>query len=335
MSYLNGIQDAKIKNIIFVSEGGLGKVIASTAVVKRLKECFPEKRIIVVAGYPDVFQYNPNVYKVFRFDNPLYFYDDYITPESYVIKLEPYVEYDYWANKKHLIDVWCEQIGIGRQNAQPEMFFLDNEMEAGKIYIDKVTGEGKKKFILFQWIGGITPKDKAKESVFDAVSRMHRRSLPQNVAQKLVNKLVSRDYVVGAVQHENFPELKGAEKVFFPIRSVIALLKYSQGFIGIDSFLHHASMCFGQKGLVLWGGTNPKCLGYEAHKNLIREVCPMPMCHRPDSYMFDTNNVNGMWNCPHNAICMDYDADEIIKAYEDMMAIGEAETLVKEKNEKD
>ena len=34
--------------------------------------------------------------------------------------------------------------------------------------------------------------------------------------------------------------------------------------------------------------------------------------------MFDTNNVNGAWNCPHNVKCMDYDVDEIIKIYGDL-----------------
>ena len=34
----NLIQSEKIKNIVFISEGGIGKVIASTAIVKRLKE---------------------------------------------------------------------------------------------------------------------------------------------------------------------------------------------------------------------------------------------------------------------------------------------------------
>lgn len=316
MMDLNRIKDSRVKNIIFISEGGLGKVIASTAVVKRLSEEFPDKKIIVVAGYPDIFQYNPRVHKVFRFDNPLYFYDDYIHPESFIIKAEPYTDNRYIFDAEHLIEVWCKQIGIEPNGAQPELFFLDNEIEAAKIYIDKLTGNGKKKFILFQWVGGLVPKDKSREGFFDVVSRMHRRSLPQSVAQKLANKLIARDYIVGVVQHDHFPDLQGVERISFPIRSVIALLKFSDGFIGMDSFLQHASAAMGVKGLVVWGGTNPAKLGYQHNKNLTRSVCPTPFCHRPDSYIFDSNNVNGMWNCPHNAKCMDYDADEIIDAFE-------------------
>ena len=334
MNHLERIKDKKIENICFISEGGLGKVIASTAVVKRLKEEFPDKKFIVVAGYPDVFMYNPNVHKVFNFGNPLYFYDDYITPKSYVLKLEPYVDNSYWAEGKHLIDVWCEQIGIERKGAMPEMFFLDNEIEAGRLYVEKLTNKNTKKFVLFQWVGGINPNEKTDMAYQDALSRMHRRSFPKNVAQKIANKLVARNFVVGCPQTDNFPVLEGTEKINYPIRSVIILLKFSEGFIGIDSFLHHAGACLGAKGIVAWGGTNPKRLGYDIQTNMQKDACPTPMCHRPDSYMFDSNNVNGMWNCPHNAKCMQFDADEIINAYEALeiakKVVKEAEAIKKE-----
>jgi ADP-heptose:LPS heptosyltransferase len=319
MINLNDVKDTRVRNIILVSDGGLGKVIASTAIVKRLSEEFPDKRIIVVTGYPDVFLHNPRVYKVFRFDNPLYFYDDYITPESYVIKVEPYTAYDYIVKNRHLIDVWCEMIGIERNGAMPELFYPDNEIEAGKLYVEKLTGN-KKKFILLQWTGGIVPQDKNESTYLDSQLRMHRRSLPKNIAQKLVNKLVSRDFVVGLVQHENYPDLQGdgVVRIMFPIRQVIALLKHSRGFIGIDSFLHHAAAAFDAKGVVIWGGTSPERLGYEKQKNLTKQVCKMPFCHRPDSYLFDMNPANGMWNCSYNQACLDHDADEIIKAYESL-----------------
>ncbi|MBI5873000.1 MAG: hypothetical protein HZB36_02520 [Candidatus Omnitrophica bacterium] len=315
------IRETKIKNIIFVAEGGVGKVICSTAVIKRLAEEFPEKKIIVLTGYPDIFLYNPNVYKVFNFGNPLYFYDDYVNSESFVIKVEPYTDYEYMFNVEHIIDTWCKMIGIERKGAMPEIFFLDNEMEAAKAYVDKITQQGKKKFIVMQWIGGIIPQNKDEMALIDAVSRMHRRSLSKSVAQKLANKLVSRDYVVGVIQHENFPDIQGTERLFFPntpVRGIIALLKFAEGFIGIDSFLHHAATVFGLKGVVIWGGTNPKKLGYEYQRNLTKQACKTPFCHRPDSYVFDSTSIGSIWNCPFNTKCLDYDADDIVSAYEEL-----------------
>lgn len=314
----NLIQSDKIKNIVFVSEGGIGKVITSTAIVKRLKEEFPTKRLIVITGYPDIFLHNPHVYRVFRFDNPLHFYDDYVTPESYVIKVEPYVVYEYLFNHEHLIDTWFKEIGIERKGAMPEMFFPENEIEAGRLYVEKITNKFAKDFVMFQWAGGIVPQEKSDTAFMDSQLRMHRRSLPKSVAQKVVNKLISRGFVVGIVQHENYPDLQGdgVVRINFPLRQSIILLKFSKGFIGIDSFLHHAAAMWAIAGVVCWGGTHPKKLGYEFHANIAKEVCPQPFCHRPDSYLFDMNSANGIWNCPYSQKCLDHDADEIIQEYE-------------------
>jgi len=333
---LQKLQDDKVKRIIFIADGGIGKTICSTAVVKRLAESFPDKKIIVMTGYPDIFLYNPNVYKVFNFGNPLYFYDDYVNDSSFVIKVEPYTDYSYMFESTHLIDSWCKMIGLERNNAVPEMFFMDNELEAANAYVKKVTGDGKKKFIMFQWIGGIVPQNKEEMAGIDALSRMHRRSIPKSVAQKVSNKLVSRDYVVGVVQHENFPEIQGAERLYFPntpVRGVIALLKYAEGFIGIDSFIHHASMVFNTPGVVIWGGTSPKKLGYEQHTNLVpKALCETPFCHRPDSYVFDSTSIGSIWNCPYNTKCLQYDADDIIKAYEGLELLNK-DNSTKNKNE--
>ncbi|MEI6297395.1 MAG: hypothetical protein WCO84_07205 [bacterium] len=307
---------AEVKNIIFVSEGGLGRVISSTAVVAKLKKKYPDKRILVVAGFPDVFLYNPDVYKVFRFDNPLYFYDDFVTPESRLMHVEPYREHGYLHGNKHLITAWCDMLGLDPEGARPILHFLKKEEEAAQIYVDKITAGGKKKFVLLQWTGGIVPKEKNAESYVDSVSRMHKRSISKSVAQKLVNKLISRDYVVGAVQSANHPDLEGVQRIEFPIRNVMALLKYSDHFIGIDSFLQHAAAAMGVTGVVVWGGTKPERLGYPENVNLTKKACPTPFCHRPNSYIFDANPSGFIWNCPHDEKCMDYDADEIITAFE-------------------
>lgn len=307
-----------VKNIIFVAEGGIGRAIASTAIVAKIKQAHPDKRIIVVTGYPDIFLYNPHVFKVFNFGNPLYFYDDYVTKESYLMHVEPYRHHGYLHGERHLIDVWCEMLGLDPTDAKPELYFLKKEEEAGKLYVDKLTENGKKKFVLFQWVGGIIPKEKNAPTVLDSLGRMHKRSLPQNVAQKIVNKLVTRKLAVGIVQHENFPDLDEAERVCYPIRNVLVLLKYSQGFIGIDSFIQHAARAMNVPGVVCWGGTNPSRLGYPMHKNLNKTACSSPNCHRPNSYIFDANPSGFIWNCPFDEVCMNYDADEIIAAYEEL-----------------
>jgi hypothetical protein len=324
----------KVKNIIFIVEGGLGKEIASTAVIQAIKTKYPQKNIIVVAGFTDIFLYNPNVKKVFNFGNPLYFYDDYINDEAYVIRQEPYLEYEYISKKSHLIDVWCKQIGVEPTTLTPDIYFLENEIDAAKMYVDNVTENGKKELILLQWIGGKVPKDKTPAELKGSLAAMYRRSLPQDTAQKLVNKLVETNkYVVGNVAHENFPDIKNTNRIHFPIRSVIALLKHVKTFIGIDSFLQHAAASseINKQGVVCWGGTSPICLGYDTHVNLTKSVCNNPFCHRPNSYLFDMQSHGAMWDCTYGDRCMKaFTADEI---FQECMKIGVEKVEVKSESQ--
>ena len=45
----------KVKNIIFIVEGGIGRNIASTGVIRALKKNYPDKKIIVVGGCQEMF----------------------------------------------------------------------------------------------------------------------------------------------------------------------------------------------------------------------------------------------------------------------------------------
>jgi len=312
----------RVKTIIFIQEGGVGKAIASTAVVKAIKTAHPDKSIIVMTGYPDVFLYNPNVRKVFNFVNPLYFYEDYVNKETYVIKQEPYLDCEYLSNNKHIIQSWCDMIGVPIVTPYPDLYFLENELESAQLYINKE--RGSKGIILFQWIGGKIPESKTELDLKKAIATMYRRSLPVSVAQDVIDKLVGEGYIIKDIGHENFPKMKKAEKVFYPVRSIMALLKWADGFIGIDSFLQHAaaSPILNRKGVVCWGGTSPKCLGYDKHINITKEDCPTPYCHRPNSYLFDVQPHGALWDCIHGVKCMKaFNAEEIVKAFHDSQAI--------------
>ena len=99
--------------IIFNPEGGLGKIIASTAVVRSIKHQYPNHKIVVITPWPEVYLNNPNVYRVFRSGNTPYFYKDYIKDRaSIVFKGEPYFNTGHLYNKQHLIKSWCETHNI-------------------------------------------------------------------------------------------------------------------------------------------------------------------------------------------------------------------------------
>ena len=59
-----------VKNIkkyaIFNPEGGLGKIIASTAIAKAIKDKYPDRTLIVVTPWPEVYLNNPAGTTVFH-----------------------------------------------------------------------------------------------------------------------------------------------------------------------------------------------------------------------------------------------------------------------------
>jgi hypothetical protein len=101
------------KYAIFHIDGGCGKSIVATSVVKSLKTAYPEHKLIVITAYPEVFLHNTNVFRVYKFGNIPYFYDDYIkNKDTIVFRHEPYYETQHILKNKHLIENWCKLLDI-------------------------------------------------------------------------------------------------------------------------------------------------------------------------------------------------------------------------------
>ena len=76
---------------LFHIEGGLGKHIAATAVARAIKSNHPDRELIVVCAYPEIFLNLPFVNRVYRIGMTPYFYDDFINGKDTIIfKQEPY-----------------------------------------------------------------------------------------------------------------------------------------------------------------------------------------------------------------------------------------------------
>ena len=56
-------------NIIFQIDGGLGKSIMATAMVKVIKNRYKNSNIVVVTAFPDIFLNNPHIHEVYNFNN--------------------------------------------------------------------------------------------------------------------------------------------------------------------------------------------------------------------------------------------------------------------------
>jgi hypothetical protein len=118
---------------IFHIEGGIGKNILATAVIESLKKSEPEREIIIVSAWPQVWFNNPNVSQIYPMGQIANFYKNYIKDkDTKIFRMDPYHTEDYILNKKHLIEIWCDLIGVECLTLKPQLYFsaleLDNVM---------------------------------------------------------------------------------------------------------------------------------------------------------------------------------------------------------------
>jgi hypothetical protein len=287
--------------IIFICDGGIGKNIMATAVIRAINKKFPDDKLVVVSGYPDVFLNNPRVWRSLPFGLP-YFYDEYAAG-SMILKSEPYLHADYLGQRRHLIDCWCEQLGVQSDGLKPELYPTLSERELAQAFV-----LGKKPLLLLQASGGPVPQ--SLEQSITGRATMHARSLPLPVVQELVNRL-SGSFNIACPQQGQQMIPSGVTPIT-SLRLAFALVPHAMKLIVIDSFLMHAAAAFSKQAVVCWGGTSPAILGYECHVNLTKDVCPTPRCHRPNSYLMDYLAGGKSWECPYGQRCMLYSPDEII-----------------------
>jgi hypothetical protein len=110
-------KDNMEKYIVWHIEGGLGKNVAATALLPSLAKKYSDRKIVVVASYPEIFLNHPDAFRVYRVGLTPYFYEDYILgKDTLVFRHEPYFQTGHILKQKHLVENWCELLGIKYEN---------------------------------------------------------------------------------------------------------------------------------------------------------------------------------------------------------------------------
>ena len=191
------------KYLIFHVEGGLGKNIASTAVVTHLKKKYPDRRIIVVSPYPEIFLNNKYIYRVYRFGATPYFYDDYINgKDTIVFRKEPYFENDHIMRKTSLYETWFNMYDIPYEKKEICPYLPTNGMQ--EFLTQK--WEREKPVFVIHTSGG--PFDE------NAQSKAHSwtRDMPPNVAMQIA-EAAKKDYHIIQVCRKNSYMISDVERV--------------------------------------------------------------------------------------------------------------------------
>ena len=289
--------EVKEKYLVWHIQGGLGKNIAGTALIRDLKEFYFDRKLIMVVSYPEVFLNNPNIDRVYQIGQAPYFYQDYIENKDVIVfKHEPYDQTGHITKKKHLIENWCDLLGIKFTNQQPEIHVN---------YIQKMTTglwKRDKPVMVLQTNGGPANQQ---------YSYSWTRDMPIEVAEELVNRYKSEYHIVQITRADGYP-LDGVERVdrILSNMELFALLVESKKRILIDSCLQHAAAAFKLPSMVLWIGTSPIVFGYDLHRNIIAKLTARAN-QLIGSYLFDYQFENNAHECPYIDVKDIFDLDEI------------------------
>jgi hypothetical protein len=249
---------------IFHIEGGIGKNILATAVISSLKKSDPDRKIILVTAWPQVWFNNPNIESVYQFGQVANFYKNYIKDKDVkIFRIDPYSTEDFILNKDHLIKIWCKLIGVEWDQSSPKLYFSPLELEFIKLKM--LSGVQKPIFILHS-NGGATGKNARPYS--------WHRDIPYSNAKEVVDYFKA-DYHIYQIGTETQTLVEGCQRLTLDTREILAAIQFSKKRLLIDSFSQHAVAALGVKSVVCWIGNDPAVLGYNSNINIKPAIEPV------------------------------------------------------------
>jgi len=289
------------KYVIFHIDGGCGKSIVGTSVVKSIKKAYPEHKLIVVTAYPEVFIHNPNIFRVYKFGHIPYFYDDYISnKESIILRMEPYHSGDLLYKKKSLSEIWCDVFNIPFVDSKPEIFLTERELiyaqnqlqKEGPILIIQSSGGAENQGYPYSW----------------------SRDLPPSFTQEIVDTVKDKFNKILHIRRDNQPELQNTIKISDNFRNLFSYISLGDKFLCIDSFVQHTAAAFNKKATVGWISNSPVVFGHEIHDNILASGSES-FRHRIDSYLESDDWTGGRFHeCPYDNIKNLFDKDQFIES---------------------
>jgi len=176
-------------NIIFSIQGGLGKSILGTAVCKSIRKKYPNDKLIVLTGYPEVFTNNKEVDMAFGLGQETYFFNKYIDGQQVkIFANEPYLVTEHILNQEHVIETWCKMFGLEYNGEMPSVELNEREK---MFYFNKYQTE--KPIFILQTHGG-APQQESKYS--------WARDIPRNVIHSVIEEF-KKDYQIFHIKRED------------------------------------------------------------------------------------------------------------------------------------
>lgn len=286
--------------LIFTVNGGAGKNVMATAVVKAIKRQYPDYQIIVITAYKEIWLYNSNVFRLYNFGATPNFYNQYVKDNKNikVFGLEPYMTTDYILKNKHLIQIWCEMYGIEYNGEKPELFFNAREVD---FHINKYNLSSAPYLVLQTNGGG------QQETKFSWM-----RDMPMNNANDIVNHF-GKNFRIIHIRRDDQLAINGTEQFKGNLRELMTIIRFSNKRIFIDSVCQHIASALEKPSTVLWVRNNPEVLGYNMHENIITKV-EDELDVTFDSFLEPYDITGNVYQCPFKEETQLFESETIINS---------------------
>jgi ADP-heptose:LPS heptosyltransferase len=286
-------------NVIFQIDGGLGKSIMATAMVKVIRKRYKNSHIIVVTAYPDVFLNNPHINECFRIEEMGGAYLKYVKDQDCKIFTEdPYRNTSFLTDKEHLLKTWCKIYGLNYNNEQPQLYLTQPEVDYFKPFY-----QVEKPILAIQPNGG--PQGQGFQYSWT-------RDIPQPTMNEII-KHYKEDYTIVHIKREDQQQYPDTLHALDGFRSIAILLQLSSKRLLIDSFSQHLATAMDKKSTVCWVTTKPKIFGYKLHDNIIANpFTKEPQLERSVYQPF--NLAQDISSIPYNDLNEIFNANTIIES---------------------
>jgi hypothetical protein len=267
---------AEKKYSIFQIQGGLGKHVAATAVAQVIKKAHPDRELIVVCAWPELWTSLPFVYRVFPLGNTQYFYEEYIDgKDSLIFANEPYFTTTH-VNKTHrLVESWCMMYGLKYDGEKPVLKINPEQRKTIRNFYEPQFNQ--KELMIIHTNGGMFQNQRPF---------CWSRDMPIDVAQAVANHF-QKKYFVMQIARPASPVITGAfvRNEALSNTELAGLVELSSKRLLIDSSLQHMAAAFELPSTVLWNATSSVIFGHSLHDNI--QAKEKPQKSLPGSYLFD------------------------------------------------
>tara|TARA_R110000803_G_scaffold30510_1_gene68734 strand:- start:275 stop:1150 length:876 start_codon:yes stop_codon:yes gene_type:complete len=286
-------------NIIFQIDGGLGKSIMGTAMVKVLRKRYKNAHIVVSTAYPDVFLNNPNINECFETQQMVGAYLKYIKDHDCKLFIsDPYHHTSFITEKEHLYKTWCKIYGLTYNDEQPELYLTQPELDYFKPFYNL-----EKPIFVLHPNGG--PQ-------VQGFNYSWTRDIPEPTVKEIID-YYKNDYTVVHIKRQDqimYPDTLHALDGF---RSIAVLLQLSSKRLFIDSFCQHLAASMGMKSTVCWSTTNPNIFGYKLHDNVKANPFTKPPLLQNSLYQ-PFNLAQDISSIPYNDLREVFNTNQIIES---------------------